>query len=58
MPRAEALEKGIAAGERSLALDPKNADAVYSLVALATFTPLVWVAWHDRHEGAVLFDPS
>lgn len=31
MSRAEALRKGIAAGEKSIALDSKNADAVYSL---------------------------
>ncbi len=31
MSRAEGIKKGIKAGERSLALDPKNADAVYAL---------------------------
>ncbi len=31
--------------------------AAYSLVALATFVPLVTTYWHDRHAGAVLFDP-
>jgi len=30
-PHDEAVEKGIAAGERSVALDSKNADAVYAL---------------------------
>ena len=31
MSRADALQKGISAGEKSIVLDPKNADAVYSL---------------------------
>ena len=31
MPRDEAVQKGIAAGEKSVALDPRNADAVYAL---------------------------
>ncbi len=31
MSRAEGIAKGIAVGEKSVALDPKNADAVYSL---------------------------
>jgi len=31
---------------------------LYSLVSLATFVPLVWVFWGNRHEGEVLFDPS
>ncbi len=31
MNHDEAVEKGIVAGERSVALDPKNADAVYAL---------------------------
>ena len=30
-PKQEALEKGIAAGERSVAADPNNADSLYSL---------------------------
>jgi uncharacterized membrane protein len=32
--------------------------AVYSIVALATFVPLVWVFWHNRHEGRFLFVPG
>ena len=31
--------------------------AVYSLVALATFIPLVVTYWGNRHEGEMLFDP-
>ncbi len=31
---------------------------LYSLVALATFIPLVWTAWNNRHEGAFLFAPA
>jgi len=31
MPRAEALEKGTTAGEKSISLEPNNADAIYSL---------------------------
>jgi uncharacterized membrane protein len=31
--------------------------SVYSVVALATFVPLFWIYWHDRHAGAMLFDP-
>jgi adenylate cyclase len=31
MSRAEAIQKGVSAGEKSIALDSKNADAVYSL---------------------------
>jgi len=28
---------------------------MYSLVALATFVPLVWVYWHNRHGGPQLW---
>lgn len=31
---------------------------LYSIVALATFLPLVWVAWHHRHAGKLLFVPG
>ncbi len=31
--------------------------AVYSLVALATFAPLITIAWQNRHEGALIYDP-
>lgn len=31
MPREEAIRKGLEAGEKSVALDPKNADSVYGL---------------------------
>ncbi len=34
IPQKEALQKGFAAGEKSVALDPKNADAVYALAFL------------------------
>lgn len=34
MTRAEALERGLAAGERALTLDPKNVDALYALAFL------------------------
>jgi len=30
---------------------------LYSVVALATFTPLLVLYWDHRHEGALLFDP-
>lgn len=30
--------------------------AIYSLVSLATFIPLVFLYWTNRHEGAELFD--
>ena len=30
---------------------------LYALVALATFVPLVWIAWNYRHEGALIYDP-
>jgi adenylate cyclase len=38
MPRADAIRQGIAAGEKSVALDPKNADAYYALAFLYTLT--------------------
>lgn len=31
--------------------------ALYSVVALATFVPLVVTAWNNRHEGALIYDP-
>ena len=30
----------------------------YSLVALATLTPLVLIYWNNRHEGELLFEPD
>lgn len=30
---------------------------VYSLVALATFAPLVWIALHNRHVGPPIWNP-
>lgn len=31
---------------------------VYTLVAFATFVPLVYVYWHAKHEGAQMFEPG
>jgi uncharacterized membrane protein len=39
------------------ALGLRGFKAVYSVVAFATFIPLVFIAWNHRHAGAVLFDP-
>jgi uncharacterized membrane protein len=39
------------------ALGLQGFKGLYSVVALATFVPLVWIAWHNRHEGAIVYDP-
>ncbi len=36
-------------------LGPTGFQGVYSLVALATFIPLVWIFWGHRHAGPLLW---
>lgn len=32
--------------------------ATYSIVSILTFSPLIVTYWNNRHEGAVLFEPT